>query len=458
MALQLAEQVARTLAAGMSTANELASALKVSQPSISRAIAELDQANRILRLGNTRGARYGLRHSVADIGSSWPLYRIGEDSSVTQLATLHALAANGFFVEPRATIAQDNLCHRIANLDKRASTGLPYYLQDQRPNGFLGRTVPRQYPELHLPQRVNDWSDEHFLRYFTRHGSNAVSNLVLGEAALNEWLATRKAQIVVKPHQREHHYAQMAETAMMGGLPGSSAHGEQPKFAACIQADTGSQQVLVKFSPPRHSVVGQRWSDLLIAEHLAHRLLNESYAEHRLLGCESEIMITDERTFLEVHRFDRQGEFGRIGVTSLFSIDAELYGRLDNWIAAAVRLFADQHIDAFTLRSMRLATAFGSLIGNTDQHFGNLAFFDDYSGPFQLAPIYDMLPMFFAPEHDQLMTRAFQAPHATADTLEVWNEARSLAVRYWNAVENDARISQAFRVTAASCRKLVDAS
>jgi len=44
-----------------------------------------------------------------------------------------------------------------------------------------------------------------------------------------------------------------------------------------------------------------------------------------------------------------------------------------------------------TLRSIRLRQVFGGLIGNTDMHFGNLAFWFDDALPFRLAPAYDML-------------------------------------------------------------------
>jgi hypothetical protein len=38
---------------------------------------------------------------------------------------------------------------------------------------------------------------------------------------------------------------------------------------------------------------------------------------------------------------------------------------------------------------IRLIDAFAQLIANTDRHFGNITLFDDYEGPFQLAPVYD---------------------------------------------------------------------
>ena len=74
---------------------------------------------------------------------------------------------------------------RISN-GRGVTDGLPYFLQDQRPAGFLGRGVPQRFPELALPQRVTDWSDDHYLRYLTQRGSDSVSDLVLGDAALDD--------------------------------------------------------------------------------------------------------------------------------------------------------------------------------------------------------------------------------------------------------------------------------
>jgi hypothetical protein len=71
--------------------------------------------------------------------------------------------------------------------------------------------------------------------------------------------------------------------------------------------------------------------------------------------------------------------------------------------------------DALAVRLNRLVV--NQLIANTDRHFGNLAFYDNYNGRFELAPVYDMLPMLFAPEHDQTVARIFQPPDPTSDTL-----------------------------------------
>ncbi len=66
---------------------------------------------------------------------------------------------------------------------------------------------------------------------------------------------------------------------------------------------------------------------------------------------------------------------------------------------------ADQLLSASDTDQIRLLDAFGSLIANADRHFGNVTLFDEYDGPFTLAPVYDMLPMLFAPQNEQIVPR-----------------------------------------------------
>ena len=100
---------------------------------------------------------------------------------------------------------------------------------------------------------------------------------------------------------------------------------------------------------------------------------------------------------------------------------------------------------------IRLIDAFGALIGNTDRHFGNITLFDSYVGYLQLAPVYDMLPMLFAPADEQLIQRVFEPAPPTAAWLSIWPRAYAIAERYWNNVAQDARITAAFREQSARC-------
>jgi serine/threonine protein kinase HipA of HipAB toxin-antitoxin module len=174
-------------------------------------------------------------------------------------------------------------------------------------------------------------------------------------------------------------------------------------------------------------------------------------------GAVSRIFHFENRTYLEVDRFDRAGLAARIGVTSLMAIDTGLSGELDNWITAARRLHQERRIDVQTLEEIRLISSFADLIANTDKHFGNLAFYDSYDGGFRLAPVYDMLPMLFAPVDDQLVARIYAPSDPTSDTLNVWGRARSLAEEYWRSLASDARISAEFRGICAACLQTLEA-
>ncbi|HTE41797.1 MAG TPA: HipA domain-containing protein, partial [Steroidobacteraceae bacterium] len=362
---------------------------------------------------------------------------------VQMLGTLYSLSAAQFYFEPASNLFAP----------AGVSRDLPYYLHDQRPAGFLGRAVPSRYPELHLPQRVIDWNDDHYLRYLTQHGSDAVSDLILGDRAFDQFLLMQTKRTIVGIDDRETRYPQLATTVMEGGSPGSTAHGEHPKFAALIGSTSEPVHVLVKFSPPNNTAVGQRWSDLLVAEHIAHEVLGNA----GLPAARSRIECYGDRTYLEVVRFDRAGLDGRVGVTSLFAIDAEFYGKVDNWIDAATRLRDDARIDAETCELVRLVATFGALIANTDRHFGNLAFYDAYDGRYTIAPVYDMLPMLFAPEPGQVIARIFQPPDPTSQTIRAYGRARALAVGYWRRCANDPRIGPEFRAICGANGAALDA-
>ncbi len=372
-------QLLSRLERGVAASADLEATLGISQTVASRLLRELISDGRVIRLGVTRGARYGLLRPIGKIGAHWELRRIDEAGNVQLMGRLHALAAGEYSFSPSTG---------IQFAWSGVTEGIPYFLQDQRPGGFLRRAVPHRYPELGLPQRVVDWTDDHYLQYLTQRGADAVGDLILGDDSFNDYVELQKRRSPIALEARRVEFPRLAKEVMAGGLPGSSAHGEHPKFTVLLRRGDDYQHALVKFSPPVKTAVGQRWSDLLVAEHLAHAILNEA----GIHAARSEIHSFEGVTFLELDRFDRRGRNGRVGVTSLMSIDATQYGMLDNWVASAVRLHRDQRIDAQTLETVRLVYTFGGLIANTDRHFGNLAMFDRYDGRFRLAPIYDMLP------------------------------------------------------------------
>jgi hypothetical protein len=436
-----ADSLLGRLNSGNTSSAELEQATGRSQSWVSAALRSLITQGRVVRVGSRRGARYALRREIPPIGSAWPLYRIGRDGEPVELGTLYALVADEFYLEAnKAAIAAGFAASSL-------SAGIPYLLQDQRPGGFLGRAIPQQFPQLHAPPRIQDWTDEHYLRYLTVYGSDSVGDLILGRASLDDYLQQLRQLAPRDAGQRDKYFPEFAEQSMHGGVPGSSAQGEHPKFPVTLAEQGEVRHALVKFSPPIETQVGQRWSDLLIAEHLALETLHTA----GISSATSRIFQFENRTFLEVDRFDRVGLAGRVGVTSLLAIDTGFYGALDNWIAAAQRLNQERRIDVQTLEEIRLISSFADLIANTDKHFGNLAFYDTYDGRFRLAPVYDMLPMLFAPAHDQLVARIYTPVNPTSDTLNVWGRARALAEEYWRSLARETRISAEFRALGAAC-------
>ena len=123
---------------GITTAAELEQILQVSKSWVWSRLQNLSKEGRVIRIGSTRGARYGLRREIGGIGSAWPLFRIVRSGDIHELGTLYALVADQYYFEA----SQEAIAGGFAGAGLTA--GLPYFLQDQRPAGFLGRAIPRR--------------------------------------------------------------------------------------------------------------------------------------------------------------------------------------------------------------------------------------------------------------------------------------------------------------------------
>src|SRR6201986_3631181 len=128
------EATIRLLSSGPRASPELARALGASASTVLRSLRSLERARRVVRMGKTRGARYALRRAIAAIGSDWPVYRVDETGGVHTLGTLEAIESNSYYVTAGP--------ERIQGI----FDGIPYFLHDARPGGFLGRAVPNLFP------------------------------------------------------------------------------------------------------------------------------------------------------------------------------------------------------------------------------------------------------------------------------------------------------------------------
>ncbi|MDW5501171.1 type II toxin-antitoxin system HipA family toxin YjjJ [Pseudomonas lundensis] len=419
---------------GPATSKALTDVLGISQPTLSRRIRNL--AGSVQVMGKGRATRYALIRPVAGEGH-FPLYQVDEQGKAYKFATLYP-------VYPAEGCAVQN----EQNGEWHFYDGLPWYLNDLRPIGFLGRAWGKAVSQiLRLPEDTLLWNEEQRLLALCHFGDDMSGNLLPGNGSYQRWLA-RKTEKAVSIAEKNARYTELAEQALAGELVGSSAGGEQPKFVAYAELGAGRcGHVLVKFSTAPQNPNAQRWSDLLIAESLALSVV----AQAGLPAAQSEVIMGDNRQcFLEIERFDRIGPFGRVAMVSLEALDAEFSGSGNaNWVTAAKGLLRQGVIDRHTCQRMSLYWAFGRLIANSDMHQGNLSFLRPEQQPVTLAPLYDMLPMAFAPTSSGNMRhQALEIRLGHEVSGAVWRQAELMALEFWQRVAGHELISEDFRAIA----------
>lgn len=431
---------------GPSTAQALGAALGLSQPTVSRLLASAKAG--VVRIGRARRTRYAAVRDVRGLGARWPLCRIDAHGRPHAFGELAALSGAGTHVssDNAPDWFQDEFVDGLF-------PGVPWFLDDQRPQGFLGRLFAQRWSrELGLSPDVLDWDDDAVLTALLLRGEDSAGNFVLGERSLENALRPRLADIAAT--EREARYAERAEATLAGEPVGSSAAGEQPKFTAAIGDDDGSvRHVIVKFSEPTESSpAAQRWADLLICEHLAGKVL----AEHGDQSAETHIVWSKGRVCLESTRFDRMGNHGRRGCVTLAAWSDAHDGVRDSWPGAVDRMRKAGWVTDSTVEHARRRWWFGRMIGNTDMHFGNLSFFLDDALPMALTPSYDMLPMLYRPaSNGAIVAREYTVPVPMPADMSIWQEVAAWAESYWTAVFHHASISRDMRDVAESNRDLL---
>jgi len=436
----LKKQLEEHLIYGPMKAAELCANLDISQPVFSRLTSQMK--DRILIAGRARSTRYAARRHIPGIGMHIPIYEIGDGINQTRkLAVLHAKEPSGFYLEPETE-----------DIQAKFFDDLPYFLDNMRQSGFLGRLIPKRHIELELPQDIQLWSTDHCLNYCVHYGWNLPGNFILGDEAFRLYLSHSQANYdTIDLQDRIRVYPERADAVLSAGPPGSSAVGEQPKFLAVLSPEP--THVLVKFSHRICDATSQRLADLLVCEHIALKIL----AQHGQTVAKSELLISADRVFLEVKRFDRVGAHGRRGTLSLTALDAEFIGLLTNWKDSAAALLRLHHIDQNAYDQILWWQVFGHLIANTDMHHGNLSFLTRSTSILGVAPVYDMSPMLYAPVQGQLIERTFSPPLPAPSETAIWREVHGAALDFWLSVIDEDRISKKFRIIAEKNVETVDA-
>jgi len=147
--------------------------LGITRPTLARDLAAMP--GEIVTWGAARSTRYAVRDTfrgLADI----PVYRVSDTGQVNPLGLLIPVRPDGYVVEQ----TDGTVVHHA---------GLPWWLSDMRPQGFLGRAFAHQHASsLGLPADLRHWSDADGLRALVLSGGDSVGNLLLGELARDRFV------------------------------------------------------------------------------------------------------------------------------------------------------------------------------------------------------------------------------------------------------------------------------
>ena len=150
-------------------AGALADAMDVSRPTLSRAIraAGVD----VIVRGSARRTKYAARRALRGDNAPIPLFRIDRDGVQHQVAVLD-------LVYPEGTAAEffEEFGWPLDDEMKQGwFEGLPYMMQDMRPQGFLGRNFARHHAALlKVSEDPANWSDDDVLHALSLLGSDAL--------------------------------------------------------------------------------------------------------------------------------------------------------------------------------------------------------------------------------------------------------------------------------------------
>jgi hypothetical protein len=428
---------------GPSSPGTLMAQLVLSQPTVYRAAQS--QSEQILSFGGKRNRKLAAIRNVRGLNSKTPVFTVSQEGEVEPVGDVIALYPHAFALvvdDPEAT--------------PRLYPGLPSFLNDARPRGFLGAAFARKHPELKFPPRAEDWNADHVLEVIARRGEDLSGNVLVGSESFERLQVLHHTPPeLVSPDEPAARYEQYAEEAMKGNPRGTALAGDQPKFGAILgTAPPDARHVMVKFSPLGNGFAARRGRDLLICE----ALTLEALKEFGLDTAEARVIDGGDRLFLELTRFDRVGLRGRKRLLSLAALDA---GRTTNarttWPITATMLEHEGRISDDDLSRIRELECFARMIGNEDRTPDNLSFLWRRGDPMaSLAPAYDMVPTLYAPNANGEDThREFTMPTFDPSLMHAWRTMQPAALRFWERVLEDARISPEFKVIAAWNRKVL---
>ncbi|SFR62541.1 HipA domain-containing protein [Thiomicrospira sp. ALE5] len=413
----------------IATSKQIQTACNLTQRQVGLQINKL--GDRVVRIANGRSPKYALTTAKFGVGDSILIWEMDNFGKPTCIAKLRPLAAGGFFIKEHQNMPRVFLGEAKNGL----FDDLPFFLVDMAPKGFLGKKIAEQLSRVDesFPAHLKDWKTEHIGRYLLANPDNSIGNLKFGNNA------ALQLHTPFTTHSRKE-YITLADHIMDEDVLVSSAGGEHQKFATfCTDIDA---HVIVKFSPKGNDANARRWKDVLITEHYAAKVLNETGF---VTAAETHIFEGHERLFLESKRFDRSGKNGRRSMLSLEVIDAEFVGSGVSWMDSCFQLLQQGLLTEQDYIKVEFLSAFARYIHNTDTHLGNISF-ATHRDIFALLPIYDMCSMGFAPKSNgEVAPLQFSWPESVKVKKFGLNGVKHYATRFWKNLAQEPFLSAEFR-------------
>ncbi|RYZ78500.1 MAG: hypothetical protein EOP04_29595, partial [Proteobacteria bacterium] len=136
-----------SLLTGPKTAEEIAATIGVSQPTFSRLFKASQDSNHLRSFGTGKSTKYAALRTVLGDGPDFPLFLIDEYGQPRSLGELTAVERGSFI-------------HSASVKKNTQFAGIPYFLSDARPAGYLGRGFATRNADLGYPVKITDWSED----------------------------------------------------------------------------------------------------------------------------------------------------------------------------------------------------------------------------------------------------------------------------------------------------------
>lgn len=158
---------------GPRSAPELRQRLAISQATFSRLVA---RENRVIRFGKARATRYVLLRPYRGI-ERIPVWRVDDAGKAHKFADI------------RLCWPQGSCLVTGADGDEQWFDGLPWYLTDLRPQGFLGRAWGRKLAaQLNLTDDIRLWQEEDVLYALTVFNGEYTGGWLVGRGIISDGL------------------------------------------------------------------------------------------------------------------------------------------------------------------------------------------------------------------------------------------------------------------------------